>query len=120
MQPYFVRVFSAGSATGLAAPLATTFDDAVSSLSHLPQLLIEPDGSFVFSGEHQGARWQIDGTLIDGGAKLFYVELKGHAPPGPLDQLLACFSSGSTPLVFAPVEGGELMSAAEFRRAALE
>lgn len=116
MHPIFIRVFSAAgpSATG---PLPVTFEAAVTALEQLPQMLVEPDGSFVWSsppGITPG--WQVDGTLVDGGPTLLYAELKGTCRVEELDRLLARLSGGSTNLAFEVVEQGIVLTESEFRR----
>lgn len=67
--------------------LPVTYEQAVERMEALPRMLLEPDGSFVWSGS-QPRPWQIDGVLYDAGGQLGYVELNGDAPSGQLRQLL--------------------------------
>jgi hypothetical protein len=114
MQRFFVRVFAAHGAE--RKPLPVTFESALSALAEMPRMFIEPDGSFVWTSPAGVAAWQVDGILVDGGATLYYCELKGCCPPEPLHQLLACLSDGATRLVFEMVEQGVVMGEQEFRR----
>lgn len=103
---YHLAVHGAAPARGAGEPapsdsptplLAVTYEQAVERLEALPRMLLEPDGSFVWSGS-QPRPWQIDGVLYDAGGQLGYVELNGNAPSGPLRQLLqALCPSGSAP-----------------------
>jgi hypothetical protein len=116
---FFVRVFATGDAPTTAAPLPISFDDALAALSKLPQMFIEPDGSLVWrSPPDAEPSWQVDGTLVDRGETLFYVELKGSCPGEVFDQLLACFGPSGTPFAFEWVERGLLMNEDTFRRTA--
>src|SRR5262245_38010588 len=102
-----------------AAPLAVTFDQALAALARLPRLFIEPDGSFVWAGETaDGAKWQVDGNLIDRGDVLAYVELKGMCPPDQFDVLLTCFGWPTATLAFQLPQRGVFLDEAEFRRQA--
>jgi hypothetical protein len=114
MQRFFVRIFAADGAE--RQPLAVTFDSAFSALGKLPRMFIELDGSFVWTSPSGVTSWQVDGTLIDGGATLFYCELKGRCPPDSLDQLLACLSDGTSKLMFEAVEQGIVFGEEAFRQ----
>lgn len=61
-------------------PLSVSFDTACERLSPLERMFLEPDGSFVWTGEADGQCWQVDGNLIDQGPSLAYVELQGYCP----------------------------------------
>lgn len=113
MQHFFVRVFVAADAPNKQLPLA--FDAAFAALAELPRLFIEPDGSFVWTSPAGSATWQLDGNLVDGGATLYYCELKGSCPPEPLDQILAAVS-GNAALQFEMVEEGLVLNEEAFRR----
>ncbi len=116
MQLFFVRLFQAEKLSNSTQPLAITFEQAVENLAALPQLLIEADGSFVFSGLKATERWQIDGLLMDAGETLFYVELKGNAPRDSLQQLFDSLTVGEEQLAIACVQSGELADAESFLR----
>lgn len=97
--------------------MPVTFETAVAELAKLPRMYVEPDGSFVWTSPPEVyPPWQVDGTLVDGGATLFYCELKGYCPSEPLDQLLACLSDETSKLVFEEVERGVVIAEEEFRR----
>ena len=100
-------------------PLPVSFEDACEALNRLPQLLIEPDGSFVWSASHGEESWQVDGVLYDRAGKLFYVELKGACPRAQFDELLTIFGWPATPLMFQLVREAVFLDEANFRRAAL-
>jgi hypothetical protein len=104
---------------GLAGtPLAVSFEEACAGLNRLEQLLIEPDGSFVWSASHGEPHWQVDGVLYDRAQKLIYVELKGTCPAARFDQLLAIFGWPATPLMFQLVREAAFLDEPNFRRQA--
>jgi hypothetical protein len=98
--------------------LGVTFDQAYAALEALPRMFIEPDGSFVWTGEANGTFWQVDGNLIDRGDVLAYVELKGTCPEAPLAALLQAFGWPDGPLAFELPQRGVVLDEAEFRRRA--
>ncbi len=119
MYHFFVRVFAAAADSMHGRQLEISFDHALAALADLPNLFIEPDGSFVWTGSTP-VRWQVDGNLVDRGDTLFYVELKGSCPPAALDQLLACLARTRTAFCFEWVQRGEWMDEAAFRRTAMQ
>ena len=80
-----------------------------------PRLFIEPDGSFVWTGEEAGQSWQVDGNLIDRGDFLAYVELKGRCPEEQFDELLTASGWPQSPLEFQLPRRGVTLNEAEFR-----
>ena len=106
--------------TSLAVPspvpaFHVTFDRASEILSTLPRMFIEPDGSFVWTGEHDGQSWQVDGVLYDEGPSLSYVEMLGRCPPNEFDQFLAALGWPAAPVMFQIVEAGVFLAEEEFR-----
>jgi hypothetical protein len=97
-------------------PHAVTFDRCAEMLATLPRMFIEPDGSFVWTGEQAGRAWQIDGVLYDQGERLAYAEVSGLAPADEFDQLLAALGWPAAPLMFQLMPTGVFVSEAEFRR----
>jgi hypothetical protein len=81
-------------------------------------LFIEPDGSFVWTGEADGEPWQVDGNLIDRGDFLAYVELKGRCPEKRFNELLAAFGWPQSPLAFQLPRRGVTLNETEFRELA--
>lgn len=119
MYRFFVRVFAAGDAPTTAAPLPITFEAAQAALARLPQMLVEPDGSFVWtSPAGTSPPWQVDGNLVDRGETLFYVELKGACSEEAFNQLLASLTTSANSFAFEWVERGLLMTEETFRRSA--
>lgn len=98
--------------------LPVTFEEAAASLARMERLFIEPDGSFVFSGEDTEP-WQVDGMLFDRDGKLLYAELKGGCPQGQFDRLLATIGWPRTPLLFQLAREAVWLDEADFRRWAL-
>jgi hypothetical protein len=97
------------------AALTVSFDAALAELAMLPRLFIEPDGSFVWTGETDGQPWQVDGNLIDRGDFLAYVELKGRCPEERFNQLISAFGWPRLPLAFQLPRRGVTLHEAEFR-----
>jgi hypothetical protein len=93
----------------------SSFDAALAALALLPRLFIEPDGSFVWTGDENGQPWQVDGNLIDRGDCLAYVELKGNCPEQQFDRLLAACGWPASPLAFQLPRRGVTLDEAEFR-----
>src|SRR5688500_11508177 len=84
-----------------SAGLPVGFDHVTAQFAALPRMFIEPDGSFVWTGAtDDGRSWQVDGNLIDQGAVLAYVELKGVCPETQFDELLRTLGWPDSPLVF--------------------
>jgi hypothetical protein len=102
--------------TAARTPHCVTFDCCAEILATLPRMFFEPDGSFVWTGEHAGGAWQIDGVLYDQGPQLAYAEISGSAPPDEFDQLLAALGWPAAPVMFQLVPEGVFVSETEFRR----
>ncbi len=112
------------------ASFPCTWEDAATLLERLPRMILELDGSFVISGEHQRAqragpssapsdnptRWQVDGHLFDFAGRLHRLELHGECPPAIFDELLRCVGWPHQPLVFEMVREGITVNEQEFRR----
>ncbi|MCA9267491.1 MAG: hypothetical protein KDA41_03430, partial [Planctomycetales bacterium] len=81
-------------------PLAVSYDAAAEILATLPRMFLEPDGSFVWTGESPQGAWQVDGLLVDQGRSLAHVEAAGTCPANEFDQLLAALGWPAAPLVF--------------------
>lgn len=113
MYQFHVHVLAAERATALVS-----FDWAVAELANLRRLFIEPDGSFVWTGEEAGQAWQVDGNLIDRGDCLAYVELKGRCREERFDELLAALGWPRSPLAFQLPRRGVTLDEAEFRELA--
>jgi hypothetical protein len=109
-----------GKANTSNGPLSVTFDQSLSALEQLDRMFIEPDGSFVWTGNAgDGQAWQVDGNLIDRGDCLAYVELKGRCPELQLNQILAAIGWPEAPLVFELTRRGIIVDEQEFRRLAV-
>jgi hypothetical protein len=104
-----------GQPPTFTAFLSVTFEEAFAALAHLPRLDAEPDGFFVLAGDHDAARWQVDGHLFDFDGRLHRVELHGACPPDMFDALLGCFGWPHTPLAFELVREGVALDEPNFR-----
>jgi len=97
-----------------------TFDRASEILIALPRMFLEPDGSFVWTGEQEGQPWQVDGVLYDAGPTLAHVEMSGACPANEFDQFLAALGWPAAPVMFQLIQEGVFVSEEEFRRLASE
>lgn len=68
-------------------PLDSTFEAAQARLARLPQLCLEPDGSFVWTRQSGGE--QIFGMLYDAQGSIQYCDLQGHCLPDTWSELCA-------------------------------
>ncbi|MEO8270570.1 MAG: hypothetical protein ABI557_12680 [Aureliella sp.] len=76
-----------------------SFEQAIAELELLPRMFVELDGSFVWSGQVETLRWQIDGMIYDRRGHVLRVELKGDAPRQIWEQLLSVFGWPNQPLI---------------------
>ncbi|MBX9789869.1 MAG: hypothetical protein K2Y37_13210 [Pirellulales bacterium] len=83
-----------------ALPFEVTFEEAADKLAALPRMFVEPDGSFVWTGDDKCGRWQVDGNLYDRAGRLVYVDLAGNCPQTQFDQLLVPLGWPSMPIAF--------------------
>ncbi|NIP86068.1 MAG: hypothetical protein GTO03_11075 [Planctomycetales bacterium] len=100
---------------GTPEPFPLSFEQASGKMARLDRMIVEPDGSFVYSG-NQPAAWQVEGNLFDRDGRLLNVQLWGRCPPAAFDRLLKCFDWPATQLVFECVRDGVYLAEAEFRR----
>jgi hypothetical protein len=120
-----IRLFGHEIATLNVSPEAARtphwveFDTCAEILATLPRMFIEPDGSFVWTGQQNGLTWQVDGVLYDQGQRLAYAEVAGSCPPDEFDQMLAAFGWPAAPLMFQFTTEGVFLSEADFRRASV-
>ena len=103
---------------GQPASFHVTFDRASEILATLPRMFIEPDGSFVWTGDSSCSTWQLDGVLYDEGPHLAFVEVSGCCPANEFDQLLAALGWPAAPVMFQQIEAGVYVDEMEFRRLA--
>lgn len=98
----------------LAAAMSVSFEQAYETLSRLPRMFIEQDGSFVWVSSSGESKWQVDGNLYDRAGLLVFVDLKGFCPNQRFDDVISAFR-GATPLMFQLVRHSVFVSEAEFR-----
>lgn len=67
-----------------------TFDEAYAAMEGLPQMFLEPDGSWFWTAPASEPRWQLEGNLYDAGPRLGYVDIKGFCPRPAMERLLHC------------------------------
>ena len=100
----------------LHLPFPVSFEETLERMDRMPQLLIELDGSFVWSGVEQGSAWQLDGSVNDRDGRLLYVSVKGTCSAPNWERLLDCFGWPTQPLVIQSVREAVFLEEAEFRR----
>lgn len=98
------------------ASFPVSFEQATEQMQHLPRMFVEPDGSFVWTGED----WQLDGNLFDRSGRLLFVELKGSCREGAWEALLRCCGWPGCGIMLELTEHGVYLDETEFRRFAAE
>ncbi len=98
------------------ASLQVSFEEAVERLERLPRMFIEPDGSFVWVGQHAASTWQLDGCLYDREQHVVYVDVAGTCPPQQFDQLLRACGWPDAQLVFQILQQAVFLEELDFRR----
>ena len=102
-----------------ASPFTCSWEDAAAKLEALPRMIFEPDGSWIWSGEHADSQWHMNGHLFDFSGTLHRVELRGWCPADQFDRLLACFGWPEVTLTFEMVREGIQLNERDFRAVAL-
>jgi hypothetical protein len=102
-------------ATVAPEPFEVSFEDAFAALATLPRMFVEPDGSFVWTGEDEAGRWQVDGNLYDRAGRLLYIDLAGACPAAEFDRLLATFGWPAAEVMFQLKREGVWVDEAAFR-----
>jgi hypothetical protein len=80
------------------------FEQIAVRLTQFERLYFEWDGSFVWTGEHAGQRWQIDGVLYDGAGSMQYIDLKGRSPWHQWRKLLEALCGECSPETLTVLE----------------
>jgi hypothetical protein len=101
---------------GWAAPLAISFEDCVAAMQSLPRMFVEPDGSFVWTGHHDGGDWQLDGSVADRRGHVVWIEVRGRCPSARFDQILRVLGWPEVPLMFQLRRAGVVVEESELRR----
>ena len=97
-----------------ASRFEISFEQAFERLESLPRMFIELDGSFVWSGQQDASRWQIDGMLYDRNGRLQRAELAGQAPRHHWEQLLNIFGQPLDTLTIHCLQQQRFIQPAEF------
>jgi hypothetical protein len=61
-------------------PIPSSFEQVAERLQLLDRMYFEMDGSFVWTGECDNERWQLDGVVYDSMGSIQYIDLKGWCP----------------------------------------
>lgn len=101
-------------ATAETLLLPVTFEHVAQELQKLQQLQFEWDGSFVWSGQSEAARWQLDGMLYDVANQLQRIELKGNCPLDCFERLIGLLGCSKDSLIVQMVATGQLMDLSDF------
>ena len=109
-----LRVLETVGGSGFA-PFAVSFETCLGALEALPRMFCELDGSFVWVGEAEGRRWQLDGVVYDRDAAVAYVDLQGECPGEALDAVLAACGWPETELMFVLPQEGVILDEETFR-----
>ncbi len=96
-------------------PFPCTFEEALGAMELLHRMFIVPDGSFVWVGEENNQRWQLDGVLNDWGGQLQHVEIQGECFETQLDLLLATLGSPTANVIFQLPEHSLYLPNPDFR-----
>ena len=102
--------------TDLAHPFSISFEVACQRLNALHRMFLELDGSFVWTGQSDGARWQVEGSVLDRTERLLFVERWGSCPPVAFDQLLTALGWPETAVIVQLVEHAIYVEVPEFCR----
>ena len=104
------------SATDLAHSFSISFETACQRFNELPRMFLELDGSFVWTGRSGDGAWQLEGSLLDRGGRLLFVEIWGCCPPAAFDELLRALGAPETPVMIQMVRHAVYVEEMEFRR----
>lgn len=99
----------------LSMPLAIAFDDALERLGRLDRMFVEPDGSFVWTGQQLGRPWQVDGNAVELSGRLLLADLKGECPADEFDRLITSFGWPGERLMLLLVRPAVLLAEETFR-----
>jgi len=102
----------------LDAPFAVTFEEVEDACRLVKRMFLEPDGAFVWSGEENGSRWQVDGHLYDRNGRLLFIELQGVCPPDRFRQFIRLLQSDDQQILVELVMESAIVELADFARIA--
>jgi hypothetical protein len=100
----------------LNRPFRLSFEEVVQRLCHLPRMIVEPDGSWVWVLSESDVARALNGMLYDRDGRLQSIELKGCCSKASLKSLLPIFGWPETELVFQDVRTGLILEESEFTR----
>lgn len=106
-----------GAARGITT--AVGFDAALAALDAFPRASTEPDGAFLWVGEGEGGRWQVDGNAWEREGRILSVDVRGRCPVGELRRFLGLWRAEGEALLVELVRGGVYVDEATFLRHAV-
>jgi hypothetical protein len=97
------------------APLRIPLETALARLEAYERMFVEPDGSFLWTGEAttlslpedargQHQRWQLEGTIYDDGQVVRYIDVLGDCPLLAWQAFLAAFDESLASVTLELVE----------------
>lgn len=99
-------------------PMAVGGDAALAAVARLERAFVEQDGSFVWTGMHEGRAWQVDGNVHERDGHVLLVDLRGGCPEPEFDRLLAAFGWPEQSIFVRLVREGVALDEETFRRRA--
>lgn len=102
----------------LDVPFAVSFEQSMWQMDRLPRMLVEPDGSFVWTGQEDLLAWQLDGNLFDRNGRLLYVVVRGRCPDDRWSELLNCFGWPESAILIQSVAAAVYLEEPVYRKLA--
>ena len=93
-----------------------SFEETCQRWTVLPQMFVEPDGSFIWTGAALAQPWQVEGCLYDRQSRLQYVELWGSCPESAFETMLTTLGWPSVAIMIQLVREAVFVDEADFRR----
>ena len=109
---------SAGADGSRPVPLHISWEEALLRLEKLPRMFVEPDGSFLWTGEAtaEAAQWRLEGTVYDDGQVVRYIELRGQCPLRQWQEFLGAFDESFSTVVLDLLDQSTVVEGEWLRR----
>lgn len=95
------------------------FDAALAALDAFARASTEPDGAFLWVGEGEGGRWQVDGNAWEREGRILSVDVRGRCPLGELRRFLGLWRAAGEGLLVEFVRAGVYVDEETFLRHAV-